>query len=448
MSEIIGSRYHSRPHSKEEKKKQKREWEKRRKEEKRRQKREEKRKKQAPCVSEPVPERDADFADGSNDLDLLQSFQSIHGDSEEKDKVGRRNHTHSLDCNNEQNVILKRKKKDIIDECAGSGSIAKKRIVVRDDEHENHVSAMNAGIMFSRGKKLLALAKLKRTRPEVSSQNNSRVFNKSKTGKTAEDRGKQETRLQAVQELDPSLLIKTDDRPIGSGTFGNVFLAMYRGIKTVAKEMKKRDESRKETERCKLEVLHEARMLRSLGDHPNLPFLFGVVTEREPYAIVIQFLGTGKETQTLQKVVHKRMLDKKSTANVFKEIAETLEHIHNKGIVHNDLKSNNVIIQSKNGGSFQPIIIDFGKSEEIRKLKAYRRKGDYLAPEVREGKKQSPASDIFSFGKMLESSVSGRSFLALFTEVIGITTSEHAWNRPSAHQVVSAINNIVLIIKN
>ena len=444
MSESIGSRYHSRPHSKEEKKKQKREWEKRRKEEKRRRKREEKRKKQAPCVGEPVFEQDADE---SNGLDLLQSFQNIQEDSEEK--VSRHKRSHTSDCNNEQNVIFKRKKMDNVDECAGSGLIVEKRIIQRDDEHENPVSASNAGIIFSRGKKLVSLAaKMKMTRPEVSSQSNSRVFNKSRTGKSAEDRGNPETRLQAVQELDPSLLIKTDDKPIGSGTFGNVFLAMYRGMKTVVKEMKKRDESRKETERCKQEVLHEAKMLRSLGDHPNLPFLFGVLTEREPYAIVIQFLGTGEETLTLHKVVRKRMLHKKSTANVFKAIAETLEHIHSRGIVHNDLKSNNVIIQRENGGRFQPIIIDFGKSEEIKKLKAYRRKGDYLAPEVREGKKQSLGSDIFSFGKMLESSVSGRSFFALFTEIINITTSEHAWERPSAHQVMSAINNIVLNIKN
>lgn len=148
-------------------------------------------------------------------------------------------------------------------------------------------------------------------------------------------------------------------------------------MKTVVKEMKKRDQSREETERCQLEVLHETRILRSLGDHPNLPFLFGILNDREPYAIVIQFLGTGEESLTLQKVVQKRMLNKKkSTANVLKEIAITLEHIHSRGIVHNDLKSNNVIIQRKKDGNFQPIIIYFGKSEEIGKLKAYIRKAD------------------------------------------------------------------------
>ena len=91
-------------------------------------------------------------------------------------------------------------------------------------------------------------------------------------------------------------------------------------METVVKKMKKGDESRKESERCKLEVLHEAKILRSLGDHPNLPFLFGVLTEREPYTIIIQFLWTGKETLTLQRVVRKRMLDKKSTANVSRKL--------------------------------------------------------------------------------------------------------------------------------
>lgn len=57
--EIKEGKYYSHPRFKEEKNKQKREWKKRRKEEKRRWKREKHAKKQAPCVSEPVPEHDA-----------------------------------------------------------------------------------------------------------------------------------------------------------------------------------------------------------------------------------------------------------------------------------------------------------------------------------------------------------------------------------------------------
>lgn len=198
---------------------------------------------------------------------------------------------------------------------------------------------------------------------------------------------------------------------------------------------------------CKQEVLHEGRMLRMLGDHPNLPFLFGVMTQREPYALVMQFHGTGEESITLHKVVKERTFNKQLMAKVFTEIAQALGHIHGRGIVHNDVKSNNVIIQQE-GEHYRPIIIDFRKSKEIVKLNAYKRSADYLAPEVREGKKQSPASDIFSFGRMLQLSVSGRSFSCLFTELICIATSHCAEDRPSANHIVSTLRNIVPISKN
>ena len=94
---------------------------------------------------------------------------------------------------------------------------------------------------------------------------------------------------------------------------------------------------------------------------------------------------------------------------MFTEITQAIGHIHGKEIVHNDLKSNNVIIRREDE-HYCPTIIDFRKSEEIMKLKAYKRSADYLAPEVREGRKQSPASNIFSFGRMLQLSVSSRSF--------------------------------------
>ena len=57
------------------------------------------------------------------------------------------------------------------------------------------------------------------------------------------------------REIDPSLVKKISDEPIGSGTFGNVFLAEYCGMKVTVKEMKGKDGSRKETERCRQEVL-------------------------------------------------------------------------------------------------------------------------------------------------------------------------------------------------
>ena len=140
------------------------------------------------------------------------------------------------------------------------------------------------------------------------------------------------------REIDPSLVKKILDEPIGSGTFGNVFIAEYRGMKVAVKEMKGKDGSQKETERSRQEVLHEANVLITLGDHPNLPFLFGMCTKHQPFSIVLQFHGTGNKSLTLHKVLRNKMMNMERTATVFKELAGTLHYIHSKGLLHNDLK--------------------------------------------------------------------------------------------------------------
>lgn len=132
-------------------------------------------------------------------------------------------------------------------------------------------------------------------------------------------------------------------------------------MKTAVKEIKKRKDSPKETERCRCEVLHEAQILQSLGNHQNLPFLFGVCTKIEPFCLLLQFHGIGRESTTLHEAVKKRRLKKNSTAHVFYEIAETLKYMHNKGVLHNDLKTNNVLLQQGNSGELHPVLIDFGK---------------------------------------------------------------------------------------
>ena len=107
-----------------------------------------------------------------------------------------------------------------------------------------------------------------------------------------------------------SLLIKTSNELIGSRTFGTVYLAEYRGMKMTVKEIKKRKDSPEETERCRREVLHEAQILQSLGDHPNLPFLFGVCIKMEPFCLLLQFHGIGGKSTTLHEALKKRLLKK------------------------------------------------------------------------------------------------------------------------------------------
>ena len=138
-------------------------------------------------------------------------------------------------------------------------------------------------------------------------------------------------------------------------------------------------------------------------------------------------------------------MNMKLTAPVFNDIAETLHFIHSKGFLHNDLKTDNVLIDRGDGDQFRPVIIDFGKSKETRSVVGFKRAAqiEYIAPQVKLGEPESPASDIFSFGKMLELAVSKASFCCKFSDLVSKITSSVASQRISANVV-----SLLLLEKN
>lgn len=394
-------RYFSRPHHKEEKEKQKRDWQKRCKKEKIKERRKQRGKQDQepepvqPEVNEPV-------------------IESKKG--KDTDDVRAISHSVSLPC---LETPTKKRKIEI------------KEVVNRDNIPKSSITKC------SRGQKMVPMA-LKRT--ELSATNKirtvleSRGLPREKVDKAPSRRSEKTLQIAGQREIDPFFVKKISDEPIGSGTFGNVFLAEYRGMKVAVKEMKGKDGSNKETEHCRQEVLHEANILMNLGDHPNLPFLFGICTKHQPFSIVLQFHGTGNKSLTLHKVLRNKLMNMKRTATVFKELAETLHYIHNKGLLHNDLKTNNVIMHCGEQGNFFLVIIDFGKSKYQSNVQGYKRTtdNDYIAPEVKSGAPESTASDVFSFGKMLEKAVVGRSFYPLFLSIVSNTTSSIPSERNSA----------------
>lgn len=394
-------RYFSRPHHKEEKKKQKRDWQKRCKQEKLKQRRKQRGKHDH--EPEPVPPQVNEPVVDSVKWKATDDVRAI---------------SHSVSL-----PYLETPPK-------------KKKIEIKEDANRDDIPK-NSITTCSRGQKMVAMA-LKR--PELSATNKIRTVVKSsglpreKVEKAPSRRSEKTLQTAGQREIDPSLVRKISDEPIGSGTFGNVFLAEYRGMKVALKEMKGKDGSQKETERCRQEVLHEANVLVNLGDHPNLPFLFGMCTKHQPFSIVLQFHGTRNKSLTLHKVLRNKIMNMKRTATVFKELAETLHYIHSKGLLHNDLKTNNVIMHCGEKGDFFPIIIDFGKSKYQRNVQGYKRTtdSDYIAPEVKSGAPESTASDVFSFGKMLEKAVVGRSFYSLFSSIVSNTTSSIPLERNSA----------------
>lgn len=146
-----------------------------------------------------------------------------------------------------------------------------------------------------------------------------------------------------LKEINPSLVVRTE-KFLGSGTFGNCYLAYYRDLLVAVKEFK--SVKKWSTNDLKKEVRQEARMISYLGDHSGVPLLFGVITKSKPLRLITKFHGRKHRSLTLSSATRKKnYLDKPGWLSVLTKIIEALMHIHSCGILHNDLKANDVLLE-------------------------------------------------------------------------------------------------------
>lgn len=195
---------------------------------------------------------------------------------------------------------------------------------------------------FSRGKRLVSAA-LNRNAEE--SRTNKRFKPTAQTAGVAQNIAQSSS--STLKEISPSNLRRVMGwKPIASGTFGTCSLAKYRDIEVVVKECKGAASSTTDRgfERRRKEATHEARVIQQLGDHPGIPLLFGVVLQQQPVSIVLKFHGSGDNNLTLIKAAKEKKIAKKDWQKIFCEVADALKHIHQCGYIHNDLKSNNVVL--------------------------------------------------------------------------------------------------------
>ena len=104
-------------------------------------------------------------------------------------------------------------------------------------------------------------------------------------------------------------------------------------------------------------------------------------------------------------------LDKPSWHGILKNIIQAIDHIHKARVLHNDLKSNNIVLE-KREQQWNPVVIDFGKARFMSKPKPlmflsasaqenYKKQYPHIATEIVNGTgPHSVASDVFSLGKI------------------------------------------------
>jgi len=113
--------------------------------------------------------------------------------------------------------------------------------------------------------------------------------------------------------------------------------------------------------------LREARSAASLS-HPNVVSIYDVGQDKDTHYIVMEYIEGG----TLNDIIKERApLQPEEAVRIASQICDALDHAHQNGIIHRDIKPHNILLSSKNG---RVKVTDSGLHAR-RRLPASRRPG-------------------------------------------------------------------------
>ena len=189
---------------------------------------------------------------------------------------------------------------------------------------------------------------------------------------------------------------------LGEGSFGKAFLCEKDSDGSLCVIKQILIEGMNEQE--KADVLNESNILAKL-DHPNIIKFYDVFESKKPkhmINIVTEYADGGDLSEKIKERKNKNgNFTESEILDYFTQICLAIRHIHEKKIIHRDLKSGNIFLM-KNG--FVKLG-DFGIAKNFQRTidKAKTMVGTpyYLSPEMIESKPYDSKSDIWSLGVLL-----------------------------------------------
>ncbi|RJP89139.1 MAG: serine/threonine protein kinase [Desulfobacteraceae bacterium] len=127
--------------------------------------------------------------------------------------------------------------------------------------------------------------------------------------------------------------------------------------------------------------LKEARVVAGLR-HPNIVSIYDVGVYENKYYIIMEYLEGGDLKQNI-----KRTLPVSQTLAIMRQIASALAHAHDKGFIHRDIKSQNIMFR----GDGTAVLTDFGIVKDLAADTGYTMDGTsigtphYMSPEQAQG---------------------------------------------------------------
>uniref|UniRef100_H3GYJ1 Protein kinase domain-containing protein n=1 Tax=Phytophthora ramorum TaxID=164328 RepID=H3GYJ1_PHYRM len=210
-------------------------------------------------------------------------------------------------------------------------------------------------------------------------------------------RGEPDTKESARYRYIPSSAVSRN-QILATGSFGKVYRAWWSNSDVVLKEIVIRSDADMKRFRREANVWSD-------NKHPNIVHFYGANDRHEPYFIISEYASNGELLEYLGKegrgIVWRKIL----------EVAAGLNHLHDNGAVHGDLKGDNIVVSS-NGTA---MLTDFGLSfhpsgsSSIQERKSTLGAMQWRAPEYATMTVTDPSfeSDVYSLGMCIIEAVTG-----------------------------------------
>ncbi len=147
--------------------------------------------------------------------------------------------------------------------------------------------------------------------------------------------------------------------------------------------------------------LEEGRVQAQL-DHPNLVGVVDVIDVGGAPGLVLEYV----EGPTLRTLLQDAPPAPEDAVALFRQVLDGVAHAHRAGLVHRDLKPDNVVLDVSKS---PPVarVTDFGVARAARGVGGREGTLGYCAPEQLRGESPSPRADVFALGVLLWELVTG-----------------------------------------
>ena len=209
---------------------------------------------------------------------------------------------------------------------------------------------------------------------------------------------------QFVQNLPDSIYTFYEIKEsLGSGSYGTVVSALHKETRE-ARAIKIINKYKLHSEESRIKVINEVMVLRRL-DHPHIVKIFEFYEDEFNLYVVMELCKGG---ELLDMIIKRGSMSQTDASHFMQQIFSAVYYMHSSGIVHRDLKLENMLLENSSSRIIK--IIDFGTACELphkHKLSQTIGTVNYIAPEIFK-KSYNEKCDMWSCGVILYILLTGK----------------------------------------